>query len=106
MVVARFLDNFVVTCDFRALFLDTLSAAFLGLTALTRLPGPDRASLLDGVGHHFLLLEALSDVVAVQAQVALLAEAEQHLGEEAAAHDGGYGQDNQEVWPVLHPFRR
>jgi hypothetical protein len=54
------------------ILIGTLAALFgpatLPILICTHLPG-----LLDCIGHHLLLLEALSDVVAVQTQVALFA---------------------------------
>ena len=60
--------------------------------------------LLDGIGHHLLLLEALLDVVPVELEIALFAESKQDLRAEAAAKDVDYGQDNQQVGALLHPM--
>ena len=81
--VLRLFDNALVfallpvTAQTAALLLQP-SASVLVLTHL--------ASALDGVCHHLLLLEAFADVVAVQFEVALLAEAQQDLRAEAAPY--------------------
>jgi len=51
--------------------------------------------LLNGVRHHFLLLKSLFDVVAIELEVALLAEFEKDLRAEAAAYNICDGHNDQ-----------
>ena len=51
--------------------LDSLPT-FLIQTSLARLILSDLSALLDGVCHHFLFFESLSNVVPVEAKIALL----------------------------------
>ena len=83
--------------------LNSLTTLF-SLTSLSRLILSNLSALLDGVRHHFLLFESLSDVVPVKAEVALLTQAEQNLWKEAAPHDRGNRENNKQVRPLLHPF--
>ena len=64
----------------------------------------EQLCLLDSVGHHLLLLEPLTDIVAIQAQIALLAETEQDLRAEAATNDRCHGQNHYQVRPILEPL--
>ena len=58
-----------------------LGASPLPILIHTHLP-----RLLDRILHHLLLLETLTNVVAIEAQIALLAEAQQNLRAEAAPY--------------------
>ena len=60
-------------------------------------------ALLDCANNHPLLLVLLAQVVPIEAQVALLAVAEEELRAEAARDYRGNGQDHYDVGPVLHP---
>lgn len=62
-------------------------AALLGLSLMSVLVDSHLAGLLNGMLHHLLLFEPLSDVVSIEAEVALLAETEQDLRTKAAAYD-------------------
>ena len=53
----------------------------LSILIHSHLPG-----LLDRILHHLLLFESLSDVVAIETQIALFAETQQNLRAEAAPY--------------------
>ena len=80
-----------------------LAATLLSQTALASTVCLDLSTLLNGVLHHLLLLEALPDVVAVQLEVALLAKSKQYLREEAASDNRSNRQNNEQVWALLNP---
>ena len=63
----------------------------------------EQPGLLNRICHHFLLLEPLLDVVAIQLKVALLAESKKDLRTETAANNIGDGKNDQKVWTLLQP---
>ena len=63
----------------------------------------EQPRLLNRIRHHLLLLEPLLDVVAIQLEVALLAEAEKDLRTEAAAYDICDCKNDQKVGSLLQP---
>ena len=75
------------------------------LAAQLLLTGADLPTLLNRVGHHLLFFKALAGVVAVQAQVALLAHVDEVLHEEVKAHQRRDRQHDENVGPLLHPLR-
>lgn len=55
---------------------------------------------MDGLLHHLLLLKTLANVVAIEAQVAVLAEAEQNLRQQAAHGHRNKREHDQQVRAV------